>query len=161
MKRSTRKEKKRFGALPPLYQFVLNPYTDVRFSTCPGCRGRTRQRKLPLLIHVDPMQLIALNKTCRYCPDCDLLIAHQDELEAFLTAFLGERASEVLDNDGYLVLGTMERKAWREGLHQPKYIDDMRANTHDFKEYRTVQVTPGGWFPADKPPAPTPLVERS
>src|SRR6266700_5615395 len=77
----------RRGKQPPRYRFFLNPYTDVRFTTCPQCRGKTSQRKLPLVIHIDPMQLVALNKTCRYCPRCDLLIAHQDELEAWLHDF--------------------------------------------------------------------------
>jgi len=67
----------RLGKQPPRYRFFLNPYTDVRFTTCPQCRGKTSQRKLPLVIHIDPLQLVALNKTCRYCPRCDLLIAHQ------------------------------------------------------------------------------------
>jgi hypothetical protein len=29
---------------------------------------KTRQRKLPLFIHIDPKQPLLLNKTCRYCP---------------------------------------------------------------------------------------------
>src|SRR5438105_15688393 len=78
---------RRLGKQPPRYRFFLNPYTDVRFTTCPQCRGKTRQRKLPLVIHIDPLQFVALNKACRYCPRCDLLIAHQDELEAWLAAF--------------------------------------------------------------------------
>jgi hypothetical protein len=51
------------------------------------------------------MQLLALNKTCRYCPRCDLLIAHQDELEAWLAAFFTERQPEIVGND-FLVIGT-------------------------------------------------------
>jgi hypothetical protein len=73
---------RRLGQQPPRYRFFLNPYADVRFTTCPQCGGKTRVRKLPLVIHVDPVQPVALNKTCRYCPSCDLLIAHRDELEA-------------------------------------------------------------------------------
>ncbi len=145
-----KREDRRFGKLPPLYDFALNPYSDVRFSTCPECGGKTRQRKLPLLIHIEPNQLLALNKTCRYCPTCDLLIAHQDEIEGVVAAFLGERASEVTEDD-YFVLGTVERKAWREGMHQevrqPRSIEEMREATHDFKAYREVHVSPGGWFP--------------
>jgi hypothetical protein len=49
---------------------------------CPQCLAGTRQRELPLVIHIEPLQLVALNKACRYCPHCDLLIAHQDQLEA-------------------------------------------------------------------------------
>jgi len=45
----------RFGKLPPQYTFILNPYADARFTRCPGCNQKTKQRKLPLFIHVDPM----------------------------------------------------------------------------------------------------------
>ena len=69
------------GKQPPQYRFFLNPYQDARFTRCPQCDQPMRQRKLPLVIHIDPMQLLSLNKTCRYCPHCDLLIAHQDDVE--------------------------------------------------------------------------------
>jgi len=151
-KREDRRSR-RFGKLPPLYDFILNPYPDVRFTRCPGCGGKTRQRKLPLLIHIEPNQLLALNKTCRYCPSCDLLVAHQDEIEGVLAAFLGVGEgtgvrAEVSEDD-YFVLGTVERKAWREGVRQPRSIEEMREATHDFKEYREVHVSPGGWFPEE------------
>jgi hypothetical protein len=86
---------KRLGKQKPRFSFFLNPYGDVRFTRCPKCTGKTKQRKLPLLIHVDPMQLIALNKTCRYCPSCDLLIAHKDQIEDFLMAFLSQKEPDV------------------------------------------------------------------
>ena len=35
----------------------------IRFSKCPACQNKTGQRKLPLLIHVDPKNLIALNRS--------------------------------------------------------------------------------------------------
>jgi hypothetical protein len=144
-------EKIRIGKLPPKYTFILNPYTDARFTRCPGCDQRMRQRKLPLLIHIDPMHLIALNYTCRYCPDCDLLIAHQDEIEELLTALFAEHDPAVIGND-YLVLGTVERQAWREGVKQPKGIQEMLEHLHDFKEVRTVEYQPAGWYPADDEP---------
>lgn len=68
---------KRLEKQPLRYHFFLNPYPDARFTTCPKCRRRTKQRKVPLVIHVDPRNLVSINKTCRYCPACDLLIAHQ------------------------------------------------------------------------------------
>ena len=48
----------RLGKQPPRHRFFLNPYTDVRFTTCPQCGGKTRVRKLPLVIHIDPAQLV-------------------------------------------------------------------------------------------------------
>ena len=140
----------RLGKLPPLYRFILNPYTEARFSRCPSCEQKTRQRKVPLFIHVDPLHSIALGYTCRYCPDCDLLIAHQDQLEALLSNYFAERDPEVIGND-YLVVGTVERKAWREGMKQPQGVDDMLAQLHDFKEVLTIDYEPAGWYPADEP----------
>src|SRR3989442_6491365 len=102
----------RLGKQAPRYRFFLNPYTDVRFTTCPQCSGKTKVRKLPLVIHIDPMQLVALNKTCRYCPRCDLLIAHQDELEAWLAGVFGQQKPEIVGNH-YLVVGTDDRGRWR------------------------------------------------
>src|SRR5215470_12897802 len=114
--RRSRKKKTmtRLGKQPPRYRFFLNPYQDVRFTKCPQCGGKTLQRKLPLVIHVDPMQLLSLNKTCRYCPRCDLLIAHQNEVEQFLAAFFSVQNSEVVGNE-YLVIGTLDRPDWKRG----------------------------------------------
>jgi len=129
----------RLGRQPPRYRFCLNPYSDVRFTTCPQCGKKTRQRKLPLVIHIDPQQLIALNKTCRYCPTCDLLIAHQDEIEAFLAAFFGEQRPEIVGNN-YLVVGTEDRADWLRGMKTTQTIPDLLEHLHDFAE--VVQIKP-------------------
>jgi hypothetical protein len=136
------------GRLPPLYRFILNPYTDVRFSRCPICEQKTRQRKVPLFIHVDPLKPVVLGYTCRYCPDCDLLIAHRDQIEALMADLSAESGLTIQD---YLVMGTVERKAWREGVKQAMSIGDLLANLHDFKEVLTVEYRPAGWYPADEP----------
>lgn len=143
----------RLGKLPPLYRFILNSYTDARFSRCPMCEQKMHQRKVPLFIHVDPFNPIVLGYTCRYCPDCDLLIAHHDQIEALLANLFAELDPSVIGED-YLVIGTVERKAWREGMKQPKGIDDMLAHLHDFKEVLTVEYRPAGWYPADEPDEP-------
>jgi hypothetical protein len=86
----------KFGKLPPLCRFILNPYNDVRFTSCPECSQRTLLRKVHLVIHVDPLHPMLLNKRCRYCPDCDLMIAHQDELEHWLTISFEKHAPEII-----------------------------------------------------------------
>jgi hypothetical protein len=161
----TKKQKPRFGQLEPQYNFALNPYPDVRMSKCPNCEQKTKQRKLPLLIHVDPRHLIALNYTCRYCPDCDLLIAHQDQIEDLLAGLFAQRDPSVIGND-YLIIGTVERKAWRENMEQPKPFAEAMAQTHDFKSHSTIQMSRAGWFPEGvkpplwEPPPPTVWVKR-
>ena len=98
-----------FGELPTKYNFVFNPYPDDRLSRCPFCESKTGQRKRPLVIHIDPHQLISLNYTCRYCRDCDLLIAHKHEIEHLLTGIFMQLNPAAIGNN-YLVIGTMEKK---------------------------------------------------
>jgi hypothetical protein len=134
------------GKQPPRHRFFLNPYPDVRFTTCPLCGQKTRVRKLPLVIHIDPMQLVALNKTCGYCPRCDLLIAHQDELEAWLAGFFGQQKPEIVGND-YLVVGSEDRASWRRGTREQLTIPALLEHLHDVVE--VVRITPAPrWAPA-------------
>ena len=131
------------GKQPPRYRFFLNPYQDVRFTSCPQCGNKTRQRKLPLFIHVDPKQPMLLNKTCRYCPTCDLLIAHQDELEDVLARFFTDYTPEIVGND-YLVIGTIERATWKRTMQNQLPTQVTLDALHDFKE--VVSFKPAwGW----------------
>lgn len=151
----SKKKKGRFGDLPPMYKFILNPYPSQRISRCPFCERKTGQRKRPLLIHVDPRHLIALNYTCRYCAACDLLIAHKHEIEHLLTGIFSQYNPELIGND-YLIIGTVEKKAWRKGLEQPQDTSEIIPHTHDFKTcYRELRMALPGWYPADVEPPPT------
>lgn len=138
--------RKRLSKQPRRHQFFLNPYSDVRFTTCPKCSGKTRLRKLPLVIHVEPLHFIVLNKTCRYCPFCDLVIAHQDELEAQLAALFVQRDPDAIGND-YLVLGTVDRSVWRRGAKEPFALQDAVAQVHEFKKVLQFELAPR-WGPA-------------
>ena len=70
------------------HYFFQNPYEDAAFTRCPKCDGKTKIRKFPLVIHIDPRQLLILNKKCRYCIKCDLIITRKSELEALMTPAL-------------------------------------------------------------------------
>lgn len=70
----------RMGALPPRYSFFLNPHLNERFTRCPRCNATTRVRKIPLVIHVDSVGLVLLRKRCRLCVVCEMLIAHEAEV---------------------------------------------------------------------------------
>jgi hypothetical protein len=123
----------RLGKQPPRYSFFLNPYSDVRFATCPKCRKRTLLRKVPLVIHVDPRNPVLINKTCRYCPACDLLIAHKHEIEQQLEWLFTSRDPSLIGNN-YLVIGTQDRADWRRGMKIPLTIEEMLDSLHDFEE---------------------------
>jgi hypothetical protein len=144
-----RSERPRLGKLSPKYRFILNPYTDARFTRCPSCEQPTKIRKLPFFIHVDPMVPVILNKTHRYCPDCDLIILHRDELEEILVQMFPDRDPEEL-RDEYLVIGTVERKAYRAGQQGQVTIEDLSEYLHDFIEVLTIEYRPAGWYPAEE-----------
>ena len=136
---------KRFGKQKPRFKFFLNPCSDLRFTRCLKCQGEIRQRKLPLLIHIDPLQLFALNKTCHHCPLCDLLIAHQDEIVAYHAAFFTQNKPEVFGND-YLVVGAVGRPDWKNGVSSAVSVREMLGSVNNFRNVLKVELT-GGWMP--------------
>lgn len=133
----------RLGKQPPRYRFFLNPYRDVRFSKCPQCSNKMGQRKLPLFIHIDPGQPLLLNKTCRYCAHCDLLIAHQDDLEQIITTVFPRLDPETVSKQ-YLVIGTIDRADWKHIDQNTLPIQASIEALHDFKEVVIFKPT-GGW----------------
>jgi len=139
----------RFGKLAPKYRFILNPYKDIRFSTCPNCSGKTLVRKVPLFIHVQPTYPTTINKHCKYCPKCDILIAHQDELEHMLSLAFQEHKSEIIGNE-YFVLGTLETSSWRKREKEPIEFGNVQEHVHDFKEHLNVKYIPAHWGPANE-----------
>ena len=147
----------RIGELSPRYSYMLNPYSDVRLSKCPKCEKLTHPRKFALLIHIDAWGLLALGKTCRYCSRCELIMVHQDELEAELAQSFrriapDRIASEMIGN-AYLVLGTIEKKAWQGGLiGQTQPLADILKHVAQFKKEYALEYEPGGWYRADQGP---------
>jgi hypothetical protein len=150
-------KQRQLGGLPPKYSFMVNPYPEERVSRCPLCDRKSRQRKIPILIHVNPKHLIALNYTCRYCPDCNLLIAHKHEIEHYLTVLFSQLAPESIGND-YLAVGTVEKSAWKEGLKQQQAMNEFLPHASDFATYYDdLQLTRAGYYKADqKPPVALP-----
>jgi hypothetical protein len=139
--------KNRIGKRPPQYSFILNPYRDVRLSKCPKCERPTHLRKFALVIHVQNWGPLILGKTCRYCTRCQLIIAHQDELEAELVTCLTPRAPEAVGNE-YLVIGTMDKKVWQQGLRgSGTTLNEILEQMADFKRVFDLHIE-GGWGPA-------------
>lgn len=127
------------------YRFFLNSYLDHAFTRCPKCRMTTRVRKFCLITHIEPRYLISLNKTCRYCPNCDLVILNQQELENYLYAICERNFPDVIGKD-YFLLGTMDRKDWKEGkLNAFNSRQTIEELTHPFKEVWNFDVILGGW----------------
>ena len=140
-------KQKRIGGRPARYSFLLNPHSDVRLSRCPKCEKLTHPRKFALFIHIDGYGPLVLGKTCRYCTPCELIIVHQDELEAQLVHSLSRLAPEVIGNP-YLVLGTMDKKVWERGLTSAQSLNEAMEHVSQFKKYFDLHYEPGGWRPA-------------
>jgi hypothetical protein len=143
-------KKQQIGSLTPLYHFSLNPYPEFRFYSCPECKNKTSQKTLPLLIMVESACTIALNITCRYCKYCDCLICHKNIIEHILFDLFENRDPSKIGNE-YYIIGTVEKKVWREGLNRNLYKSEILLNLHDFKSFEELRMTVGGWLPADQP----------
>lgn len=62
-----------------------------------------------------------------------MLIAHQNEVEHELAALFSKRAPELVGNN-YLVIGTLDRDAWKRGMAEPLAIQEMVEQLQDFVE---------------------------
>ena len=92
---------------------------------------------------------MALGKTCKYCSKCELIMVHQDELEAQLAYNFSQQAPEFIGNQ-YLVIGTVDKRVWKKGLGGGGgELGEMLQHIADFKKVYDLHVEPGGWYPAD------------
>jgi hypothetical protein len=127
------------------HYFFLNPYQDAAFTKCPKCLSKTKIRKFPLVIHIDPQQLLLLNKKCRYCTRCDLIIARKSEMESLMAASFEQFNPQIIGND-YLVMGVAERSDWRESqkgkMAQSQAIERILV----FKEVWDFEPLRRGWY---------------
>jgi hypothetical protein len=125
------------------HKFFLNPYSDCAFTKCPKCDLPTKVRKYPLVIHVEPKQVLLLNKKCKYCPSCDLIIAKKQEIESFLAFSLNRQ----LNSDDYLVMGTIDRQDWVQGNKGAIPSSEIFDRMYVFKTVWDFEVIPAGWYP--------------
>jgi hypothetical protein len=93
--------------------------------------------------HIRTIVWFILNKTCRYCPDCNLLIAHQNELDDLITRAFTVLNPEIVGNR-YLVIGTVGQ-ADRKRIDEKKLpVQDTIEALHDFEEVVIFKPI-GGW----------------
>jgi hypothetical protein len=95
---------------------------------------------------------MALGKTCRYCPRCEMVMVNRVELEAELVRGFSQLGPEAIGKD-YLVLGTIEKKIWQEGLGSTrKPLAEMLRHVAEFKHHYDLEYKPGGWYPVNREP---------
>ena len=127
------------------HKFFLNPYSDCGFTKCPKCDRPTKIRKYPLVIQSSPKQLLLLNKKCKYCPSCDLIIAKKQEIELALALELSPHKSK---ND-LRVIGTVERKDWLQGKKGSLPPQEIMRRMYVFQDVWDFEVIPAGWYFSD------------
>lgn len=131
-------KKKESKNLHEKYRFFLNPYPDKAFTNCPECGEKTRQKKLPLTIHMEKKKLfVNLNKTCRFCEPCELLIVKKQEIEALLSRAFGEKMT---DKD-YCIVGTLDKDCFKEGMSSPEDLDFIN-HFYVFKDVWKFEIMP-------------------
>ena len=123
---------------PQRHFFILNPDPADPGAVCARCKGPTEERKFPLLIHVAPRNPVAINKACRYCPRCDLIIAQKHEVEEQLS-FLFAHWNPATIGPDYLVMGTLDHDVWDRGRLTPLSVREMLDNLYLFKDVLDVK----------------------
>ncbi|MCC2693913.1 hypothetical protein [Nodularia sp. LEGE 04288] len=131
------------------HKFFLNPYKDCAFTKCPKCETKTKVRKFPLVIHIEPQQLFLLNKQCKYCPHCDLIIAKKHEIEPLMAAAFIKTNPNIVWNN-YVVMGTVDNKDWKEGDKNLLSPSEMIGRIYVFKDVWDFTIIPAGWYPNEK-----------
>ena len=133
--RITREEEKHY--------FFLNPYRDNSFTRCPKCDNKTKIKKLPLTILLEKKKVILnINKTCKFCPYCDLIIAKKHELDSIIMQFLSLNHAT---KDDYFVIGTQDKGVYREGLNKGLIKENPLEGVSVFKNAWNFEILPSYW----------------
>jgi len=93
-----------------------------------------------LVIHVEGVGLLLLWKTCRLCLWCDTLIVQKSEVEDLPATVVN------VSKPDDLVLGTVNRQAYRRSLAGAVSLAEVRAHASDVKSYWSMETRPGGWY---------------
>ena len=126
------------------YNFFLNHYTDSAFTRCPKCDGKTKVKKFPLVIFIEKIKFVLnLNKTCKYCPYCELIIAKKEELKPMAESY------GVKVND-FFIYGTLPIEIYRRYENQQMNLKGFDKVAIPFKDVWNFEVQPAGWYPASR-----------
>ncbi len=132
------------------YYFYLNSHDEYKWTKCPKCDNKTKLRKYCLMIHYEEKsvnfhQLISLNKSCKFCPYCELIIAQKSEIESHLSQIIPNFGFR-FNPDKYLVFGTMDRKDWKKNLKEPLNPGKALEIAFRFKNIWDFEIRPAGFY---------------
>lgn len=122
---------------------------EQAFTKCPVCEKATKARKFALVIRIDPKQLFILNMQCKFCQDCDLIIAKKDKVESMMAAHFRRLRPEIIGNK-YLIMGTLDRQDWRQKNQEELSPSEIMERMFVFKDVWHFDVIPAGWYSADE-----------
>jgi len=129
---------------PEKYNFFLNPYTDTAFTKCPKCDEKTKVKKFPIIIFIEKIKFVLnLNKTCKYCTYCDLIIAKKEELKPMADAY-GVKV------DDLFIYGTIPKEVYKQYENKTMLYQEFHKVAIPFKDVWKFTVQPAGWYPVKK-----------
>ena len=131
------------------HYFFLNPYKDQAFTRCPQCEAKTKVRKYPLVIHIEPKQLFCLNKSCKYCEKCDLIIGKQSQIEYLMSVSCKKIDPSIVGNK-YVVFGTLDKADWKQHNQKTTYRQEAFDKVYIFKDVLNFEIVRGGWYKDDE-----------
>lgn len=137
-------EKSFWDSHPKKYRFFLNLYEDQAFTKCPKCQTKTKVRKFALVIHIQPKNIFVLNKSCKLCTYCELIIAKKQEIESLMAMQFLQVNPEIVGND-YLIMGTLESKDWKAMNKGTLPPDQVMKQMLIFREEWSFEVIPARW----------------
>lgn len=132
------------------YYFYLNPHDEYKWTKCPKCEQKTKVRKHCLMVHykesfLGTKHLISLNKTCKFCTSCELIIVQKSEIENYIKYFLIQFEVEFKPTN-YLVFGTLDKVLWEQNLSLSKVL----SSIYRFKNTWDFDIQRAGWYYAGK-----------
>jgi YgiT-type zinc finger domain-containing protein len=131
------------------HRFFLNAHKGKAFSKCPICETSTKIHKFVFVINIKPKQLFLMNIPCRYCRECDLIIARKKEVESIMADRLSQEKIEGIENK-YSVMGTLDTKDWMEGSSGALSPQEITDRMYAFRDVWNFDIAPAGWSPEEK-----------
>ena len=93
----------------------------------------------------DFQQVISLNKTCKFCPDCELIIGQKSDIEELIKPAIAHFGMKY-SSDNYLVFGTIDRKDWKRCQKELCQPSEILGLTWPFIDILDFEVKPAGWY---------------
>jgi len=134
----------------PKHDFYLNAYEFYKWYGCLTCEGKMKVRKYCLMIHYQESlavapRLFSLNKSCKYCPYCDMIVVQKSEIEEHLGAMLAQMKVKFI-SENYFIFGTIDKKDWLNAQKVPTMPNEMLALSYPFKKIHDFGIQPAGWY---------------